>query len=159
MSTQARLASAAIVAGGVLAMASACGIVTGVDKYEVVDCPSGSCSDASSSSETTTDAATGVDASTDSAPDVIRLTCSNGKVQVTIEVDLKVGTHVLNTSEGLDIAPGETKAFCARSDGGGGGVRLETSTGSAVNWDGGGCSRSDRCEFLPTSPLTIHVSP
>lgn len=157
MSTQSRLELTTMAALGGLFL-GACGIVTGVDKYEVVDCPSGSCSDASST-DAATEAATGGDASVDSAPDVIRLTCRSDEAQITIVVGLDVGTHVLVADKGLDVAPGETKAFCARSDGGGGGERLETSPSVAVTWTGTNCGRTNRCDFTPSAPLTITVSP
>ncbi len=145
--------------GSALMLCGACGIISGVDKYEVVDCPSGNCSDggnAQNQDGAPADAAGNLEAQAEAAA-----SCPVGEVRVTIEVAPGLTVHV--EFENLDVAPGEKKSRCAKPPGvAGGDLRAETNPNVFVKWAGVDCENSNtntRCDFRPTTDVTITVSP
>lgn len=149
-----RLQDALFLSGVAMAVTGGCGIVSGIDDYEVVDCPSGRCSDAAfDSSDSNTDAAS--DTSDADSP----LDCPSGTTQVTVQVASNVSVAVEIGS--LKVEPGQTKAVCLER---GSKPRMHTSDDSTeVTFAGVDCQEDQhdrRCEFLVgDSSVVVTVSP
>jgi hypothetical protein len=130
----------------------ACNAITGTGKYELVDCPSGSCGDGGSSGSSGSSGAgtdggspTGNDAGSDSAT-TPPLTCGGGQAPVTLTVTGSGGSVSAKSGGNLTASAGTTESACLTI----GTVELRTS-GSTADWTGPSCkdgnSGSDRCEF------------
>ena len=131
----------------VLAGAAACNAVTGTGKYEIVDCPEGSCVD---SGGTPSRDAQSNDSATSDASDVDVAeplpTCPDGRSPVRLTVTGTAGGSVSSNSGGLQVAAGSTQTACLPNDT----VELRTN-GPGATWTGVSCkdgnSGRDRCEF------------
>jgi hypothetical protein len=136
-----------------LALLGGCGVLSGVDRYDVVDCVGDACTDGGQK-EGAGDGAP-ADPARDAAADRVDLACAPGQVQLTVTID--AGANARIQFGGIDVGPGESADTCVRV---GSNVRLETN--SNVTWSGVDCKdgpRGDRCEFdVPSSDFSITVS-
>jgi hypothetical protein len=132
----------------------ACNAITGTGKYELVDCPSGSCGDGGGSSGASgsggvpgTDGSspTGADSGSDSAT-TPPITCGPGLAPVTLTVTGSGGSVSAHSGGNLSASAGMTESACLTI----GTVELRTS-GSTADWTGPSCkdgnSGVDRCEL------------
>lgn len=132
-----------------LAGAAACNAITGTGKYEVVDCPSGSCGDGGNPG---TDAPTGGDAPiADAGSDVDARaepfpTCGAGRAPVRLIVTGAPGGSVSSNPGGLSVATGSTQTACLDIN-----TTVLRTSGPTATWTGARCkdgnSGRDRCEF------------
>jgi hypothetical protein len=137
----------------------ACNAITGTGKYDLVDCPSGSCGDGGSSGATSggpngdgaSSATADSGADTGAAPLV---TCGAGLAPVTLTVTGSGGSVSAKTGGSLSVSAGNTDTACL-----GGTVEMRTS-GSVADWTGPSCkdgnNGQDRCEFdVPSQGITV----
>jgi hypothetical protein len=149
---------------GVIAL-GACNAITGTGKYELVDCPSGACVDASGANgEVGTDATVPTDAST-GGDTTAAADCGVGEGALTLTVSGKdAGVVYVKTGEpdDLRVAVGETKTACLAAVNGV--LQLRTDDGTLnpppANWTGPTCkdgnNAQDRCEFpFATTAVTV----
>lgn len=137
---------------------AACGRVTGIDDYELVDCPSGTCADASGDGAGNGTSDGGAAASKDAASSETSPSppaCPPGQALLTVVNHSD--DHIVSEPPGIDVAGNQTDTACFPP---GTGLRLETTTD--VSWSGVQCkdgSRNSRCEFsLPVSGDVVTVS-
>ncbi len=138
-----------------------CGAITGVDKYDIVDCPRAECdggADARFEDGAAGDTSTGVDADRlevsveDSAPAVVACPVGQGRLTVTVSTR---GDRITSNPRGIDVSPGDTVSVCMAS----GSVELRADNAS-LTWSGVACldgtSGVDRCRFqLTTAGATV----
>jgi hypothetical protein len=126
----------------------ACNAITDTGKYQVVDCPSGSCGDGGGSSGSSgtppppsTDSGGGADTGADAKP---MCAANQGRITLTVtgssgRVDEDRGQFSVSATPS-----GNTQVECAQPDGAQ--LRLRTSGGSA-SWTGVSCGTTDDCQF------------
>jgi hypothetical protein len=136
---------AAIVAGVL-----ACNAITGTGKYELVDCPSGTCSDAGSGtgpngSNGDAEASASGDGGGDSAVAPV-LNCGPGQAPVTLTVSGTAGSVSARSGGSLTVNAGATQSACLVADT----TEFRTS-GPVADWTGASCKDGntgrDRCEI------------
>jgi hypothetical protein len=148
--------------GCVCAATFACNAITGTGKYDLVDCPSGSCGGdgGGGSSGSTSGGPNGDGASSataDSGADTAAapvITCGAGLGPVTLTVTGNAGSVSAKTGGTLSVSSGNTDTGCL-----GGTVEMRTS-GSVADWTGPSCKDGnrgqDRCEFdVPSQGLAV----
>lgn len=140
--------SAAITAGVL-----ACNAITGTGKYDLVDCPSGSCGDGGSgtapdgSNGSNGDAAASAigDGGADSAVAPV-LNCGPGQAPVTLTVSGTAGSVSARSGGSLTVSAGNTQSACLVADT----TEFRTS-GPVADWTGASCKDGntgrDRCEI------------
>jgi hypothetical protein len=165
VTARSRLASlASRVAPAAIALACAasfaCNAITGTGRYDLVDCPSGSCGDGGSSSTATSggpngDAAssTSADSGADTGAGPV-ITCGAGLTPVTLTVTGSGGSVSAKTGGTLSVSAGNTDSACMS-----GTVEMRTS-GSSADWTGPSCkdgnNGQDRCEFaVPSQGISV----
>ena len=139
---------------------AACGRVTGIDDYELVDCPSGTCTDASvdAAPDDAGRNAGGASVAKDAAPDTgpAPPTCPPGQAPLTVVNHSD--SRIVSNPPGIDVSGNQSDTACFQT---GTTVRLETS--NEVSWSGVSCndgSRNSRCEFsVPPGGDVVTVSP
>ena len=129
----------------------ACGVVTGIDDYEIVDCPDGGATcngngDGSSASPTT-------DAQTTDAP----IRCTADQVLLTIVV---VGEDSVSLADPpLTVPGGSTQSVCVTP---GALLNATANTDHDVSWSGAqfsSCRRSNtNCDFSISADTTVTVT-
>ena len=138
------------------AAASACNAITDTGKYELVDCPSGSCGDAagaSSDAQSTAEGGSGTDASMGMDSGVVIPTCGSGSAALTLTVPGTSGSVTSNPGT-VNVSAGHTQSVCVPVDT----IVLRTN-GPSATWTGTSCKdgqTGDRCEFpMPSTGLTM----
>jgi hypothetical protein len=140
-----------------LALLGACNSITGTSKYEVVDCPSGSCGDSGTTPNPIplppgTEAGVDADTATDAGA------CAAGEVRVHLTVTGSGDVQDKDNQGRLTVGAGSTNSNCY---GIGSQVRFETSGGTATwtSTPSGLCpSQTDRCQFNVPSVETYVVA-
>jgi hypothetical protein len=149
---------AACAFAGACAASVACNAITGTGKYDLVDCPSGTCGDGGNGSSPGQNGdAAGSSQGGDSAADAATtpIDCGPGLAPVTLTVTGAGGGSVSAKSGGnLTVAVGTTDTACL-----GALVELRTS-GPTADWTGPGCkdgnTAQDRCEFgVPMQGIAV----
>lgn len=145
----------AVITTGVLA----CNAITGVGKYDLVDCPSGACGDAGSGtgpSGSNGDGAASVsgDGGSDSAAAPV-LNCPQGQAPVTLTVTGTAGSVAARSGGSLTVSAGSTQTACLLADT----TEFRTS-GPVADWIGPSCKDGntgrDRCEIdVPGNGVAI----
>jgi hypothetical protein len=140
----------------------ACNAITDTGKYELVDCPSGSCADGGGSTTGDGDVvgadATGSPGGGDGGADSATappITCGPGLAPVTLTVTGAGGSVSSHSGGNLTVSAGSTESACLTV----GTVELRTS-GPTADWTGPSCkdgnNGSDRCEFeLQTAGIAV----
>lgn len=128
-------------------VATACNAITDTGKYEVVDCPSGSCGDAGGAgtldASATTDASAFDAGAVDTGPPPLP-DCGSGRAPLRLIVTGSGGSVSSNPGS-LSVAAGSTDTACFSLDT----IELRTS-GPTATWSGTTCkdgTRGDRCEM------------
>jgi hypothetical protein len=144
----------ALAIAGAATGTEACSALTGVDKYDVNDCPKGDCSEAGSSSSggdaaadgtTTTDGAVAADVAADT------FACAAGTALVTLTLTGQTATVTVDQS-GIVLVPPNPGSQCLPL----GQVRLRASGGKGTWTCVSGCtdSQSDTDQFTFQNPTT-----
>jgi len=126
----------------------ACGVVTGIDDYEIVDCPDGGASCGGDGST----APANPDAQTTDGP----LKCADGQVLLTLTVVGEDSVTLVNPP--LSVSGGSTRSVCVTS---GALLNATANTDRDVSWSGAqvSCRQSQTdCTFTISADTTITVT-
>lgn len=147
----------ATVISSALFLVLACGRITGIDDYALVDCPTDTCGDGGeggASTEGGAGDATSNPARDGATSEAAGPTCPVGTALVTVHNNS--GSHITSNPPGIDAVFGQTDSACFQV---GQNIRLETNDGE-LTWSGVNCSRNSRCEFdVGPTGATITVTP
>ena len=141
------------------AASSACNAITGTGKYELVDCPSGSCGDGGGGGATDgpsgSDVTSPVDGNQGADTSVAPLVCGAGRGAVTLTVTGSAGSVTAQSGGSLSVSAGSTQSACLLAD-----TTVFRTNGPTATWTGPSCKDGntgrDRCEFdVPTGGITV----
>ncbi|MDB5215020.1 MAG: hypothetical protein JWO86_2947 [Myxococcaceae bacterium] len=152
----------AIVGGCACVATFGCNAITGTGKYDLVDCPSGTCGDGGSGTNPTGQtgdgaASTGADSGTDSSSAPV-VNCTNGQAPVTLVVTGSAGSVSARSGGTLMVSAGSSQTACLVADT----TEFRTS-GPVGDWTGSSCKDGntgrDRCEIdIPSKGVTLTVA-